>query len=303
MTLSRRGLLRVGAGLAAAGVGGAAGVLGLAATGNLGAVGGHLRREFRGAGPQALAPTIPAGQLTTGTFTSTLMRGRQIDYAISYPPGSATENAMPVVLALYGRGANFRSLFEANDLALPQYQAQAVAGGAAPFAIATVEGGPTSYWHARADGTDPQSMIADELLPILAARGLRTERIGLSGESMGGYGALLLAERLGAGSVAGVALFAPALFASYSASSPVAFDSVADYAAHDVFTGVPRLANVPIRIVCGRSDPFYSRVRQFVALPHQPPVETWYAEGGHDPAFWRTQCPAQLQFLAKHLST
>ena len=100
----------------------------------------------------------------------------------------------------------------------------------------TVDGGDT-YWHRRADGDDPVGMIIHEVLPRLATAGLRTGRIGISGDSMGGYGALLLAEGLaerlaGAaasvtsappGSAAGkqpqpaaVAALSPAIFATYA---------------------------------------------------------------------------------------
>ena len=64
------------------------------------------------------------------------------------------------------------------------------------LAVATVDGG-NSYWHARRSGVDPASIIVQELLPLLARKGLDTERIALMGWSMGGYGALLLASRLG----------------------------------------------------------------------------------------------------------
>ncbi len=63
-------------------------------------------------------------------------------------------------------------------------------------------------------------MIIHEVPPRAAAAGLRTRRIGIVGNSMGGYGALLLAERLGAGparpAAAGVAAASPAIFASYA---------------------------------------------------------------------------------------
>ena len=62
--------------------------------------------------------------------------------------------------------------------------------------MATVDGG-NFCWHARRCGIDPANIIVQELLALLARKGLDTERIALMGWSMGGYGALLLASRLG----------------------------------------------------------------------------------------------------------
>jgi enterochelin esterase-like enzyme len=49
--------------------------------------------------------------------------------------------------------------------------------------------------------------------------------------------------------------------------------------------------------VCGTADPFYSRVRKFAALPHDPAIVTYYSKGGHDPAYWRSNAVDQLTFL------
>ena len=65
-----------------------------------------------------------------------------------------------------------------------------------------------------ADGTDGGAMILDEFLPMLAndpRLNLSTDRIGLFGWSMGGYGALRLASMLGAPRVAAVAVSSPAM--------------------------------------------------------------------------------------------
>ena len=104
-------------------------------------------------------------------------------------------------------------------------------------------------------------MLTDELVPMLAQRGLQTARIGLSGWSMGGYGALLLAEHLGRASCAGVAADSPALWRRASETAPGAFDDASDYAANDVYAGRPRLSGIPVRVVIGTSDPFYAAQR------------------------------------------
>src|SRR5260370_6032662 len=143
------------------------------------------------------------------------------------------------------------------------------AAGVTGFAVIAVEGG-NPYWHQRADGDDPVGMIIHEVLPRAAARGLAVAKIGIIGYSMGGYGALLLAERLGAGSAghtgaaqprsaaAGVAVASPAIFATYQdarAADPGAFDGRAEFARDDVLAGLGAPRRGPAWGTCGSSDP------------------------------------------------
>lgn len=302
MGVTRRTALRWGL---SAGAISAAGVSGLVLTGNLDRAENALRRRLERDGPNEPPPAVPTGGLETGTFRSPAMKVADVGYAVSYPPGSATDAALPVVLELYGRGGDHLVPFAADNLALAQYQSAVIAAGSRPFAIATVDGGPDSYWHKRASGIDPQRMILDEYLPLLAERGLRTDstdRIALHGESMGGYGALLLAQRIGRSRVAATAVDAPAIFRSAGDTAPGAFDGPEDFTQHDVMAGSAKLAGIPIRIVCGTSDPFYGAVQDFVRLGHQPPIETVFGRGGHSPGYWRSQTMDQLSFLATHLS-
>lgn len=298
MDVTRRTVLRWGA---AAGAVGAVGIGGLAMTGNLDRAENAARRRLQ-TGPSEPPPAVATGGLETGTFASPAMDNAETKYAVSYPPGSTTDAALPVVLALYGRGGHPLRPFATTDLALAHYQAAVVAAGSPPFAIATVDGGPASYWHKRESGIDPQRMILDEYLPLLAARGLRTDRIALHGESMGGYGALLLAQRIGRRRVAAIAATAPAIFRSVGETAPGAFDGPEDFAAHNVMADTAKLAGIPIRVVCGTLDPFYSAVQEFVALRHRPAIQTAFAKAGHSPGYWRSETAAQLTFLVQHLA-
>ncbi|HUR74332.1 MAG TPA: alpha/beta hydrolase, partial [Sporichthya sp.] len=291
----------LGFGLAGAAVV-ATGVGGLAVTGNLDRAEHAARRRLNGDAPNDPPPDVPTGGLETGRFRSAAMKNTDVAYAVSYPPGSPTDAALPVVLELYGRGGNHLIPFATDNLALAKYQSAVIAAGSAPFAIATIDAGPDSYWHKRASGIDPQRLILGEYLPVLAARGLRVDRLALHGESMGGYGALLLAQRVGRKRIVAVAVDAPAIFRQAGASAPGAFDGAADFAAHDVTTGNAKLAGIPIRVVCGTQDPFYDAVKAFVALPHSPPTQTVYGKAGHTPGYWRSQTAAQLSFLARHLT-
>jgi S-formylglutathione hydrolase FrmB len=178
------------------------------------------------------------------------------------------------------------------------------------FAVICVDGGGT-YWHKRADGDDPIGMILHEVLPRAAAAGLATRRIGIAGESMGGYGALLLAERLsGSGVVPGVAAVAamsPAIFATYAeahAANTRAFDSQADFASNDVFARISALTDVPTWVACGLDDPFQPEAARFssqLAALTRHPVPGGMIGGCHDDAFWERNFPAALSFIAAHL--
>ena len=143
-------------------------------------------------GEDGVIPEVEPGVRITRTFNSR-SRGRQVTWSAAYPPGVPDNARLPVVLALHGRGGDHR--FAYDQLGLDRFVASGVAGWPTPFAVVSVDGGTDSFWHRRTNGDDPADMLLTELLPRLAERGLRTERIGLIGWSMGGYGALLLAER------------------------------------------------------------------------------------------------------------
>jgi S-formylglutathione hydrolase FrmB len=202
---------------------------------------------------------------------------------------------LPICLVLHGRGDDAERAV--GLLGLDTALAAAVQSGVPPFALVTVDGGET-YWHRRASGDDPERMILDEVLPRLAGQGLRTNRLAATGWSMGGYGALLLARRR-PDLVVAVAASSPAMWHSYAASAPGAFDSAADFAAHQVL-GTPPAPDVTYRIDCGEADPFIAVSRQ-VASDLQA-QERNFGPGGHDPGYWRAVTPAQLAFVGNALS-
>jgi pimeloyl-ACP methyl ester carboxylesterase len=216
-------------------------------------------------------------------------------------PGAGSLRGLPVVVALHGTGETGASLV--RNLALDHYLPDAVANGLPPFALVAVDGGPDTYWHPRKDRDDPIAMIVDELLPRLDGRGARTGRVGVIGWSMGGFGALVLARRLGAARTAAVVASSPALFSSYEdarATNPLAFDGPGDYALHDAFGAAGDLKGIPLRVDCGTSDPFAGRVRDFRDRVHPQGA---MAGGCHDGAFWRPLLGPQLAFLGHHLAT
>jgi enterochelin esterase-like enzyme len=248
--------------------------------------------------PAHRVPSIPRGQVIEGVFHSTSM-GRSTGWSIAYPHGTALGTALPMLLVLHGRGDDHRDVLGTHQLGA--FLSDTIRTGARPFAVVGVDGGDHSYWHRRQSGEDPQAMILDELLPVLAGHGLQTARFGVGGWSMGGYGALLLAERLGPARVAVCAVDSPALWLHAGDSASGAFDGRADFDAHDVITQRARLAGIPVRVACGTSDPFLPGVQAF--LRAVPSAASDLSPGAHNLAFWQHAAPAQLVFVGQHLSS
>ena len=241
-------------------------------------------------GDGAPVPDVEPGRLVTGSFVSRARGGVEVGWAVSYPVGTSLRARLPVLLVLHGASGDSRTAFEGQ--ALDRFRTLVVTEGVPPFAVAAVDGGDGG-WRPQPDGTDPSRMLLEEFLPRLAERRLDVDRVALHGWSLGGYGALRLA---------GLDLLP---VRAVTASSP-ALDAVpADASEDDDVLGHPgRLDGVPVRIDCGRGDPFYPVVRDFVAAlaDLDPPPESSFGAGGHTGPYWRTVAPAQLRFAGERLA-
>lgn len=296
--LSRRAVLRLGAGAAA----GAAGAFVAGRMLESAARVAGLDVAMTGVGAPLLppapleppAPGVPAPTMVTGSFSSAARGGIQTNWAIARPPGQTVP--LRPVIALHGRWSDAAQVMAGG---VEQGLAQAVNAGLPPFAVVSVDGGET-YWHDRASGDHTGSMVLDELIPMLGSQGLDISRVAFLGWSMGGYGALLLGARLGPARTAAITAVSPALWLSSGAAAPGAFDGPDDFAANNVF-GLPALASIPIRIDCGNSDPFYAATKQFIAQLPNPPAGG-FSTGGHDGAYWSSQLPAELAWMAPLLT-
>jgi pimeloyl-ACP methyl ester carboxylesterase len=290
-TVSRRALLGAGALAAASTAAAAVGV-------ERGVLPGRpwLYAHLGLDGRDGQLPDVRPGRVVSGSFVSRRRNGTRCGWSVGYPPGGKAD--LPVLVVLHGRGGDHASAF-GNDLGLQFYLAQSVATGKQPFAIASVDGGDT-YWHRRRSGEDSAAMVTDELLPILRARGLRTDRIALLGWSMGGYGALLLAARLGSAAVSCCVAESPALWLRAADTAAGAFDDAADYAAHTVFGHQQDLRGIAVRVDCGTGDGFLNAAEHYVrGFPRRPAGE--FSAGGHTLGYWRRMAPAQLGFVADNL--
>lgn len=291
--LSRRDVLRLGAG-AVAGAAGAFGVGSMLAPAGPDVAMTGVGAPLAPPAPLEPAPAAAAPTMVTGTFVSAARGGVPTNWAIARPPGQA--KPLRPVIALHGKGSDATTVMAGG---VEQGLAQAVDAGLPPFAVVAVDGGG-GYWHKRASGEDSGAMVLDELIPMLGDRGLDTSRVGFLGWSMGGYGALLLGARLGPARTAAITAVSPALWLSSGAAAPGAFDGPADFAANSVF-GLPALASIPLRVDCGYDDPFYAATEQFVAQLPSPP-SGGFSPGGHDGGFWSRQLPAEIAWMAPLLT-
>ena len=265
-----------------------------------------------------LAAYAPPGPEFSGAFYSRT-RNQTVGYTIGYPPGHRLGAKLPLVVMLHGAGRNHANalsgLSPAGALAL-----RVDGRPLPPMALVTVDGG-NGYWHSH-PGDNPQAMLTDELIPLCRRRGLGEDsgsdsgvggggapRIGVMGISMGGYGALLLAEKR-PDLVRAVAAISPAIWTSYAqarSANAGAYASAADFAANDLVTHTAALARVPVRVASGQSDPFYPGVQTFArALPADPggaPAALAFTGGCHDGSFFAAQEPPSLAFLARHLTS
>jgi hypothetical protein len=60
------------------------------------------------------------------------------------------------------------------------------------------------------------------------------------------------------------------------------------------------LDGIPVRVDCGREDPFYEADRAYVD-GFDRPVTATFEDGAHDDAYWTRMVPAQLAFVGRRL--
>jgi pimeloyl-ACP methyl ester carboxylesterase len=148
-------------------------------------------------------------------------------------------------------------------------------------------------------------MVVDELIPLCRRLGLGVppHKIGALGTSMGGYGAILFAEKYPQ-LFRAVAAISPAVWTSYAQASGVnadAYASPAAFASADVVTHVRSLAGIPVRVASGNDDPFHPGV---VALAKVLPPDAMVvlSAGCHSGSFFLEQTPPSLAFLSRHIA-
>jgi len=281
--VSRRTVLTGAAVLVGAGALGAVGVATGVVPGSAG-----IRRRLGLHGPDGEVPDVVAGTVTTRSVESAA-RGTRVSLATMTPAG-VDATGLPVLLALHGRGATARTYL---DLGLPQFLTAATQAGAAPFAIAAVDGGDR-YWHA-VGPDDPQAMLRDEVPGWLADAGLGPV-FGALGISMGAFGALLWA-RLAATPPAALIAMSPALFLGWNdAASRNAFVDEADWVASEPLRHLDAIDGSTLGVWCGNEDPFVSAARRLAEGTGAAAAH--FDSGAHTDGYWRRVLPDALAFAA-----
>ncbi|CUR54757.1 putative esterase [metagenome] len=281
MRVSRRGVL-VGGAVAVGGVVAAAGLVEYDVL-----PGRSTAYDVLGLNGEAgVVPDTPGGPIRRGTL-------RGADWVIIEPP--EPEPGLPVALALHGARSDAETWV--SRLHLDRF----LAASGQRFALAAIDGGPSSYWHPRADGSDTGALVLSGLLPLLASRGYDVSRPGFLGWSMGGYGAMLLAtERVDAGLPVGPVLaVSPAVWDDLEDAPAGAFDDAADFEDYGMFDRRDLLDGLDVRVDCGRGDPLFHQVTDFT---DGQPMELHIEPGAHEPAYWTRVLPDQLTWLGDRLS-
>jgi pimeloyl-ACP methyl ester carboxylesterase len=238
-------------------------------------------------------------------FHARELRSRYVRGAVTYDVAIA-EGVDPhtvdrAIYVLPGRGLAAREVFASLNYGAPFAALMRAHPLLRRTVLVAVDAGE-SYFHSRASGENRLALVTDELPRAVAqftGTPLRDE--ALIGMSMGGFGALLAAEREPARYRA-VAVAGPALFPSYAderGSVGDAFDSAADFARYDVVAHAAALRGRPVRIRCGANDPFVPGVRAFAK--ECPSADVLVEKGCHDDGFWRASARALLEFVAAHL--
>ena len=220
-----------------------------------------------------------------------------VRYALVVPDGARGLDRVAYVLP--GRGSDADA---AIGLGLDGFLADYVRRvDGPPFALAVMDSGD-SYFHPRASGEDRLAvLIADFPRLVRAALGAPQLRESLIGLSMGGYGALLAAERAPQRYHA-VAVAGPAIFPSFEderRSVGDAFDSAADFARYDVLAHAAALRGRPVKLIAGSRDPFLPGIRAFARACQTAVLDV--EPGCHDDGFWRASASSLLKFIGAHL--
>ncbi len=294
---SRRRVLALGLGglVAAASAG-----VELVARGTL--PGRQLLNRFDGAcSVSSTPPSFAASGPSISNRFFSAARNQMVGYTIAFPPGHGPGSVLPLIVMLHAYGGNHTDPL--SSMSMPQALALRIDGQPlTPMAMVAADGGG-GYWNPH-PGDNPMGMVIDELIPMCQKMGLGLppHKIATMGVSMGGYGAVLLAEKYPQ-LITAVAAISPAIWTTFDQAHHAnagAYASADDFAANNAVTHASALARTPVRVASGDGDAFHPGVKALAAaLPISSVVD--FSKGCHDGSFFASQEPASMSFLARQL--
>lgn len=216
------------------------------------------------------------GSTLSGTLTSKHWPGKTVNWLVATPTGLSRGT----VIVLHGKTDSARVAFDGLGLA-----DLAKSSG---YAFAAIDGDST-YWTSY-QGIDTGAMVIEDFLPLLASKGLDVDQITLTGYSMGGLGALTIAQELGSTRVKGVL---PMSAAVWEGGHPGAEGQ----AQARVRADVGKLDGFKVRIVSGTDDDLTAPNQTLAGLI--PDAVTSWTPGAHDFAYWRPALADQIAWLTE----
>jgi S-formylglutathione hydrolase FrmB len=292
-----------------------------------------MNKVFRAAGAGALlvalmlaamfspaAHAADAGRAECRSMPSKIL-GHPVAYCVILPRGYDTDTTTryPVLYFLHGLGGNEQTLLESGGM--NEIEDLRAANKISEFLVVAPNGGRSFFINSRDGHVRYEDFFIQEFIPFIETHyridAVRKDR-GITGVSMGGYGAL----RLG--------LKYPALFGSVSAHSAALIDKLPRFEGSEdqtsqiarvlggsfgnpvdakywerespftiVKTG-PKPANLPIYFDCGTDDDFGFNVgaQKFhdLLVSRGIPNEFHLYPGGHDMDYFADHLPASLEF-------
>ena len=238
----------------------------------------------------------------SGMFASATVAGA-VDYMLAFPPGTTPVTPAPLCVCLPGRGMPARAVF--TELHLGDYAAEAIAAGA----FATVRAGGRRRRQSATGTSAPRVRTGWRCCSTSSCRCCASSYgLGRAARAVrdhwlvhGWVRSFCWRPSVGRSLFCAVAVACPALWRSPGETVAGAFDGPGDWRANDVYAGTDRLANVLVRVDCGKADPFFGAAKAFAAaLPNAPAGE--FGTGGHNYDYWRRIAPAQVEFLSGALA-
>ena len=293
---SRRALLLGGLGL------GAAGVVAVAAGVEEGVLPGRtwMRGELGLDGEPGRIPQVAPGRVVHGSFVSHARGDVRTRWSIAYPPGSRHRPAGA------GRAARAQRRRPVGDEPAPR--ARPLPRGRCQSRPDSRSRSPPST-EARPTGTDdPTARTPGRWSSRSSCRCCDSGACAPTGSacSAGRWAGTPHCDSARSSAplrCAAVAAESPALWTNGDDASDSGFRDAASTPSSPCSATRRSSPASPSAIDCGTDDPFHDATQAYVAgFPHDQHPSVHYQPGAHDMDYWRRMAPAQLRFVARHLT-